>query len=66
MKKLIIILFVVGLISCSKDDGTFCTTCRESNTGVEQKFCGTRSSVKAFKDTIKKNGAYYGQNWTCN
>jgi hypothetical protein len=65
MKRLITIIAALALFSCSKDDSGRCTTCTETNSGYSQKFCGTRRDVKIFEDELKRQGANFGQKWTC-
>lgn len=65
MKKILFTSLVMISVSCSKDKGINCTTCRESQTGIEREFCGTPSQVKTFKEELIRLGNNIGQRWSC-
>ena len=64
MKKrlLVIALFMGGLVFTSCE---VCTTCTEANTGVTSEYCGPKSEVEDFEDSLISTGASVGQDWSC-
>ena len=68
MKKITFLFSVVLcflLVSLSSCDKEICTTCTESGTGVSEEFCGTKSEVDSFEETLNELGTPLGQNWNC-
>lgn len=53
---------VISFSNCNKE---ICTECTESGTGVSDSFCGTKSEVDSYEDTLNELGEPLGQTWVC-
>jgi hypothetical protein len=73
MKKLMILIVFLVLISCKKESahnptgiGNVCAECTEYHSGyVAVPFCGTRQEVDLYVKELKKQGSSIGQSWSC-